>query len=133
MKRMLVNLPDMTSADSKGEVVVVDTKDANEKNICYKVDVTGLINAKNWTAYDYQQGLNDGRNLYEGEKMPDGIERVAAVKIKVSPVVDNNVLTVQLPLSMATATARIFCIIVALLELFSIFVSINKFNHQFWY
>ena len=58
--------------------MVVDTKDANEKNICYKVDVTGLINAKNWTAYDYQQGLNDGRNLYEGEKMPDGIERVAA-------------------------------------------------------
>ncbi len=128
MKRMLVNLPDMTSADSKGEVVVVDTKDANEKNICYKVDVTGLINAKNWTAYDYQQGLNDGRNLYEGEKMPDGIERVAAVKIKVSPVVDNNVLTVQLPLSMATATARIFGTNGALLRTVALHTAENEID-----
>ena len=128
MKRMLVNLPDMTSADSKGEVVVVDTKDANEKNICYKVDVTGLINAKNWTAYDYQQGLNDGRNLYEGEKMPDGIERVAAVKIKVSPVVDNNVLTVQLPLSMATATARIFGTNGALIRTVALHTTENKID-----
>ena len=108
MKRMLADLPDMANADNKGELVVVDTKDEDEKNVCYEVDVTELINAKNWTAYDYQQGLNDGRNLYEGEKMPSGIERVPAAKIKVSPVANNNVLAVKLPLGMATATARIF-------------------------
>lgn len=108
MKRMLADLPDMANADNKGELVVVDTKDEDEKNVCYEVDVTELINAKNWTAYDYQQGLNDGRNLYEGEKMPNGIERVAAAKIKVSTVPKNNVLAVQLPLGMVIATARIF-------------------------
>ncbi len=67
MNELLQTLPRRNQdKQEKGQIIVVDTKDASEKNHCYTYSVT-LLRSRHWEVYDNKGRRNNGFNIYDGE------------------------------------------------------------------
>ncbi len=72
--KALCNMLPMKEENKKGEFYVIDSTVPGEGNECTVKDVE-TANNRNWLVYDYKNRENNGKNLYEGQKEPTGLNQ----------------------------------------------------------
>lgn len=80
--KIISNLP-THSNQSKGKLIVINTKNSQEKNVCYKEDVRKAL-AKNWDVFDNYGQENDYGIPYEGSE-PTDIENITLSNVSYYP------------------------------------------------
>lgn len=82
-EKMSVIIDRLPNTEKTKNIVVIDSKDSNEKNVCYKDDVK-KANAKKWAVYDRIGQDNSYGVLYEGSE-PTDIENITLSNVSYYP------------------------------------------------
>lgn len=94
----------LETPETGGNIIVIDTQDTHEQNVCNSLQV-GKAVRKKWKVYDYMAGDNNGYNRYPGTA-PNKIESLTQAGIKLQ--MQKQQLTLVVPQAMEGVKLHIY-------------------------